>query len=121
MEAPGNHILDVRGSEATTQPDALDRWLDLLVPKENCITPGPCIVLDTNFQYSFGCLQFQRATFVEQVRKYRFLPHAEDAELMNMIQDCDFQRTLARTMIQGDYSNWSRWKTSIRKIGMPPK
>lgn len=104
-----------------TSPDPLGAWLNRLVSKES-EGKTHIKVLDHNNRYSYGCLQFQMATFKSYIRKYDLLPEAEDKELENMIYDCDFQKTLARKMIEDDYSNWKNWYTSATaKIGLPPK
>jgi len=101
--------------------DKLDLWLDRLALKES---QGKTHVkiLDHNNRYSYGCLQFQMQTFESYVQKYNLLPDTESAELENMIYDCDFQKILAKKMIEDDYTNWRNWYTSAKtKIGLPPK
>lgn len=106
-------------SQASVDP--LGRWLNKLASKES-EDKAHIKILDHNNRYSYGCLQFQMATFKSYIRKYSLLTEAEDKELENMIYDCDFQKTLARTMIEDDYSNWRNWYTSATsKIGLPPK
>ncbi len=108
-------------SVAQARPDALGNWLNKLAIKES-EGKNHLKMLDHNNQYSYGCLQFQMQTFKSYIRKYGLLQDAEDAELENMIYDCDFQKILARTMIQDDYTNWRNWYTSAtKKIGLPPK
>ena len=103
------------------KPDALAGWLDKLAARESD-GKANLKVLDHNHQYSYGCLQFQMPTFKSYVHKYNLLPEAEDKELENMIYDCDFQKNLARLMIQDDYGNWRNWYISAtQKIGLPPK
>lgn len=104
-----------------TKLDPLGAWINKLAHKES---EGKTHVkiLDHNNQYSYGCLQFQMATFKSYVHKYDLLPEAEDKELENMIYDCDFQKILARAMIEDDYTNWRNWYTSVtKKIGLPPR
>lgn len=101
--------------------DELDLWIDRLALKES-EGKTHIKILDHNNRYSYGCLQFQMQTFKSYIRKYNLLQDTEDAELENMIYDCDFQKTLAKIMIEDDYSNWRNWYTSSRsKIGLPPK
>jgi hypothetical protein len=109
------------GVSAIQGKDKLDIWIDRLALKES-EGNAHIKILDHNNQYSYGCLQFQMATFESYVHKYNLLPEAEDKELLNMIYDCDFQKTLAKTMIEDDYSNWRNWYISSKsKIGLPPK
>ena len=97
-------------AEATSQtaPDAMDAWLQKLIQKES-EGREHIKILDHNNQYSYGCLQFQMATFRSYIRKYKLLANTEDAELENMIYD--------------DYSNWRNWYTSVsvRNLGLPPR
>ncbi|TSC60193.1 MAG: hypothetical protein LiPW15_71 [Parcubacteria group bacterium LiPW_15] len=107
---------------AQNAPDAMDSWLQKLAHKES-EGREHIKILDHNNQYSYGCLQFQMATFRSYIRKYDLLENTEDAELENMIYDCDFQKVLARKMIEDDYSNWRNWYTSVsvRNLGLPPR
>lgn len=100
--------------------DGLDTWLDELRNYENCPVEG---IVDINRNLSFGCLCFQENTFKGYVKQFNLLPQSEDVELMNWISDCDFQKILAKKMIQDKYENWSHWRTSVieRKLGLPPK
>ena len=111
-------------AEATSQsaPDAMDAWLQKLIQKES-EGREHIKILDHNNQYSYGCLQFQMATFRSYIRKYKLLANTEDAERENMIYDCEFQQVLARKMIEDDYSNWRNWYTSVsvRNLGLPPR
>jgi len=103
-------------------PDELDIWLEKLADKESEGKPH-LKVLDDNNYYSYGCLQFQMGTFKSYVKEYGLLPEAEDKELENMIYDCDFQKILARKMIEENPANWRHWYTSVsvKKLGLPPK
>ena len=78
-------------------------------------------ILDSNQKYSTGCLQFQDATFLTYVRRYKMLPSAEDDEVMNYLYDCDFQKLLGTMMILENFNNWQHWFNSTNKIGYPPK
>ena len=99
--------------------DELDVWLDKLETYENCPVEG---IVDTNHKLSYGCLCFQFSTFKSFVKQYNFLPEAEEREYLNMIGDCDFQKILAKQMLQSDYNNWKHWWTSVRRgLGLPPK
>lgn len=103
-------------------PDAMDIWLNKLAIKES-EGKTHIKILDHNNYYSYGCLQFQMGTFKSYVKKYGLLPEAEGKELENMVYDCDFQKLLARRMIEDNPNNWRHWYTSVsvKKLGLPPK
>ncbi len=114
---PNNQVIEI----TQPAPDVLDIWLDKLAAKES-EGRSHIKILDHNNRYSYGCLQFQMETFRSYTRKYDLLLNTEDSELENMIYDCDFQKTLARKMIEDDRSNWRNWYTSVsvKKLGLPP-
>lgn len=101
--------------------DKLDAWIEALVQKES-EGKSHIKIMDHNARYSYGCLQFQMETFEGYVKRYDLLPETEDAELENMIYDCDIQKTLTRKMIEEDPENWRHWYTSVAKrgLGAPP-
>ena len=103
-------------TEKTTDP--LDEWLLKLSKKENCPREG---MIDSNGKKSYSALCFQLNTFKGYVKKYNLLPHTEDYEIINMIDDRNFQFKLAKMMIQDDYNNHNHWKNAVKKIGLPPK
>lgn len=59
---------------------------------------------------------FQEQTFKFYTKKYNFLPAAEDKEIMNFIYDADYQRQLARRMIED--GEWYHWLICGEKIGL---
>lgn len=97
----------------------LDQWIEELVMLESRGKTN-LKILDTNKKHSFGCLQFQKATFVEYGLKYKFFDSADDA--VEKIYDCEFQKRLAKRMIEDDARNWRHWYTSVavKKLGPPP-
>ena len=105
-------------------PDPLEVWIDDLVGYE---CGEPCAesvtILDVNGLHSYGCLQFQAATFVSFIERYDMLPLAEPHEYMNLILDCSLQKKLARLMILEDHDNWRHWWTSVTQkgLGEPPE
>ncbi|MBI5220879.1 MAG: hypothetical protein HY978_03550 [Candidatus Liptonbacteria bacterium] len=105
----------------TTQPDALDVWLERLAELESH-GKAQLKIVDHNGWHSYSCLQFQMPTFKEYVVKYNLLPEAEEPELENMIYDCDFQKQLAKKMLLDDPSNWQHWYFSVieKGLGLPP-
>lgn len=101
----------------------LGRYIDDLADKYECPNCPPNFrIIDSNNKYSYGCLQFQEATFVSEVARYGLLPEAEPAEVMNLIYDCDFQKKLAMLMFLNDPYAWMHWRTSVwRGLGLPPE
>ena len=90
----------------------LEQWLDRLQTDESGKSPL-LVILDTNNKYSYGCLQFQMATWQSYSKRYNV-----DAEIM----DCKAQRSVAKSMIKEDWNNWRHWYTSVTKktAGKPP-
>lgn len=76
-------------------------------------------ILDVNGKYSYGCLQFQMATFVSFADMFDI----DVGDPNETIFDCELQRRLALLMILDDYSRWRNWYTSVVKkdLGYPPK
>jgi hypothetical protein len=104
-------------TEDTNYLDSLDIWLEKLSQKES-EGDEQVVIVDSNGFRSYSCLQFQLATFVEQVKKYNLLPEAEDVEIRNMIMDCEFQKQLARKMIEDNVQNVSHWYTTVYAKGL---
>lgn len=99
----------------------IKNWIDKLEWYESQNNED-IIIIDTNGKKSFGCLQFQKETFIRQVKKYNILPKAEEQEIMNLILDCKLQKKLAFEMIKHNPDNWKHWRTSVvkKKLGKPP-
>ena len=73
--------------------------------------------LDSNNQYSYGCFQFQQATYLAMAKKYKV-----DAWQNGGIYNCDNQWLLARLMFEEDpIAAAPHWYTSIytRGLGLP--
>ena len=98
---------------------SLRQWIDRLVFVES---RHRWLVkkLDRNGKYSYGCLQFQEATFIQQMRLHNLLATSDAALIMGRIYDCELQKKLTGAMIKADYNNWRHWRTSIQRIGLPP-
>lgn len=115
--APAPEVVEIKR-------DAIDEWIDRLAEYE-CEGCGENFrKLDRNGKYSYSCLQFQKQTFDSYVKRFALLPHATPEEYENFIYDCEFQKGLARLIIERDYGSVrNHWFTSIvtRKLGMPPK
>lgn len=114
---------------ATTTPeqkkDVLDVYLSRLAWTYECV--GACAraekagepfkIIDSNGQYSYGCLQFQQATYLAMAKKYKVDPWAGGG-----IYDCENQWKIARAMFEEDpVAASNHWYTSIytRGLGLP--
>lgn len=100
------------------KPDALALYLESLAHDFECEgCPDRYRRIDSNGRYSYSCLQFQEATFVEQARKYRIEIRSPDA-----IYSCETQKLVARAMFEDNPRAAARhWYTSIyvRGLGLP--
>ncbi len=104
--------------------DNLTEWIDRLEQYECRNCPVGYNRIDVNGELSYGCLQFQMATFKEQVNLLYEVDTSnfEQADWENLIYSCDFQKRLAYKMIEYDCDNWQHWRTSVAKrgLGVPP-
>ena len=100
------------------EPDELDLWIEKLA-KFECDGCGENFkILDANNRHSYGCLQFQRATFDEMARRYNIV--TEDA---SSIYSCEIQKQIARAVfLDQGHKAASHWYTSVytRGLGLPP-
>ena len=103
------------GLGASSTP--LDALLDKLSYCESRNRPEIKIV-DTNGYYSYGMFQCQLATWNYYIEKYDLLPEAEIYEYKNLIQDGDFQRHVAKTILTNEPMAWKNWWTCGRIIGL---
>lgn len=99
---------------------ALDLYLDEL-EKLECRNCGPQFKrLDSNKKFSYGCLQFQSATWREMVRRHD--PNSKgktDAEIHSRIYECPYQKKIAGAMFTEDkVKAANHWYTSIYKKGL---
>lgn len=101
--------------------DKLDVWIDKLANIE-CQGCGPKFrILDANNRYSYSCLQFQKQTFDDNIR--RFYPNIGKQWYSNLIYSCDFQKSLAKRMLEDGGTRVAyNWYTSVFKkgLGLPP-
>ena len=104
------------GKTQTGEQDTLDVWLDKLAIAENCPPNG---MVDSNGLKSYSTYCFQERTFVTYVKKYNLLPQCEDNEILNWINDEQFQRKLAKEMLKDNIKNYDHWRLSTKKIGKP--
>ena len=119
LPAPDKHLPEI----VQANKDDLEIWLDLLETKElpETYNRDYCIT-DTNGKLSCGCLQFQADTFQQygEIYKRELFYNAEDGEILNFWLDCNAQKQLAYIMIRDRYLNWTHWRNSVKKIGLPP-
>lgn len=106
--------ISILSPEAISYETSINQWLDSLVNQESSGN-ARIVVLDVNGRYSYGCLQFQRATW----DAYRDAYGITEDDIFN----CNLQRKLARLMIEDDPSAWRHWWNSVTKygVGKPPK
>jgi len=90
----------------------LDLWIEQ-VRHEESGGMDMLVILDTNNKYSYGCLQYQMATWNHYSKKY-----GVDAEIM----DCDAQKEVTRHIIKYENDGWRNWWTTVVKkgVGKPP-
>lgn len=103
----------------------LQKWLDFVVPhiKEQESEGNPYAVnwkdAEKTGHPSRGCFQYQPATFFAAVRKYDLLPNAEDAEVWNLYEDCEFQEVVTRAILTNEPSGWMHWRTTFEILKLP--
>lgn len=68
--------------------------------------------------HSRGVLQFKDSTLIHYTKRYNLLPEAEDAEILNFIFDADYQKKLARLMLDENINNWRHWTNCSKKVGL---
>ena len=97
--------------------DALDVWIEQLRQYESN-GDDDVEIIDSNGEWSIGCLQFQLDTFKSYAVRYNLFPHAEENELANQWKDCETQKRLARLMLLEDVKNARHWYTSVYVRGL---
>lgn len=95
-----------------TYDQRLDFWIQQ-VRWEESRGHDMLVILDTNNRYSYGCLQFQMATWLMYSKKYKV-----EGEMM----DCNKQIELTKYIIRNEPDGWRNWYTTvvIKKVGKPP-
>jgi hypothetical protein len=88
----------------------LAEWLEVLADEESG-NRAHIKVLDVNGRYSYGCLQFQMATWIGMGKAYGIGTTPEN------IYDCQLQKHLAFVMISDRYANWRHWGWTVTKVG----
>lgn len=113
-----NEIKEEKRQEILRE-ERFSQWLDKLQALE-CPNCRPHFArLDSNGEYSYSCLQFQRRTFEGMARRYK-LDAGGDADA---IYSCDLQRQIATAMFnENARSAANHWYTSIYRkgLGLPP-
>lgn len=113
--------VEQKDEKTITKPDAMELWLDRLEDHECRDCGSKYRRVDSNGYYSYGCLQFQKATFDEMWRRYRpFEVRDVDSD---QIYSCEIQRQLARSLFEAEGTKAARhWYHSIytRGLGLPP-
>ena len=110
---------------AALASDKLDVYLSRLAWGYECvgacqkaeIADQPYRRIDSNGQYSYGCLQFQQASYLTQAKKYGIDPWENGG-----IYNCDNQWKVAKAMfLAGPDAAANHWYTSIfvRGLGLP--
>lgn len=99
----------------------LDIWLEKLAMAESN-NRADIKVLDVNNRYSYGCLQFQMATFKSYSARYGYVDPATVTSWDELIYDCDLQKRIAKSMIKEKNTNWRHWGYTVlnKGIGLPP-
>jgi len=102
--------------------DPFSLWLDHLEEAEsNRSGDSHLKILDNNGKYSYGCLQFQAATFIQYGKLYGLIPDGL-TNVEPLIYSCSLQKELATDMIERNYLNWQKWHHSVSEvIGLPPR
>ena len=108
-------------STTTQAYTTLDAWLDKLAEKESG-NRDRIKVLDVNGRYSYGCLQFQMATFKSYSTNYGIVDPANVTSWEELIYNCSLQKQVAKRMIQEKPGNWRHWGYTVlnKGIGLPP-
>ena len=108
---------DVASStQPISKPDSLNQWINKLAFYESG-NRADIKILDVNNKYSYGCLQFQMATWIGMGNKYGFQTTPEN------IYDCRLQKQLAHAMLSDRWNNWHHWgyTVNVRMKVWPPR
>ena len=107
---------------APVESNAFTQWLNRLEEAESNDSGNAHLkILDHNHKYSYGCLQFQAATFLAYGKRYDLIPD-DLTSVEPLIYNCILQKRLATDMIEGNYRNWRQWYHSVKdEIGLPPQ
>jgi len=114
----GQFTTDIHPNEQwQRKQNPLQTWLNELEKYECNNCPIDYKRIDNNGFYSYGCLQFQKQTFLENLKK--FYPETyksiEKEEWQNLIWDCQFQKKLAYKMLEANSGAWRNWARSVSR------
>lgn len=118
-----DNIITKKEEQAERKRIALDLWVEELAVYE-CPSCGPNYRrVDINGLYSYGCLQFQEATFRSYALRYHLLTK-EQLEDLNYYYRCDIQKQIVKRMFAemgNTYEFGRNWYTSIyvKGLGLP--
>jgi len=119
--AGGEHAASILAAPRSAHDpgQTLGQWIDALAIAESG-NRGWIAHQDRDGGYNYGCLQFRERTFRHFVKKINLAPGAQPDEVMNLIYDCAFQKSLALRMLRENPENWKHWKKTAGRIGLPP-
>jgi hypothetical protein len=100
----------------------LDAWLDKLAEKESN-NQSRIKILDVNGRYSYGCLQFQMATFKSYSARYGHVDPSTVTSWEELLYNCSLQKKVAKSMIKENSANWRHWGYTVlnKGVGLPPQ
>lgn len=103
--------------EKVEQQDKLGMLIDQLAM---CESGGLATAINPfdGGSHSRGILQFKDSTFIQYAKRYNLFPNAEDDEILNFIFDGDYQKKLARLMLDENINNWRHWVNCSKKVGL---
>jgi len=111
------HITYVREAEATYVPDAIDGIIEQLAFCESSHREHVVNEFD-NGSPSYGYLQFKEQSFLYFAEKYHVFPHAEKAEVINMLLWRSAQEKVARAIIEMEPSPLLHWRNCAEKLSL---
>jgi hypothetical protein len=109
-------------STTTSTFTSLDVWINKLAEAESG-NRARIKILDVNGRYSYGCLQFQMATFKAYSTRYGLVDPDAITSWDEQIYNCQLQKQIAKRMIQEKPSNWRHWGYTVlhKGTGLPPE
>ncbi len=101
----------------TSKVDTLSPLIDKLAMCESGGDPMALNPQDGGSRSS-GVLQFKDSTFIHYAKRYQLFPNAEDAEILNFLNDAEYQKQLAKLMLDENPNNWRHWYNCSLKTGL---
>ena len=114
---PANNICPYVDQQLIQENRIISKWIDNLEEYECKNCPVGYSRIDSNNKISYGCLQFQMATFKQFFTRY-FPDVAEnmnESDWENQIHDCFMQKKVAYKMLEEDTDRWTHWRTSTER------